>query len=123
VRVKVDGADKGELAPGRSLALTPGDHRVEMGNAKVFFSEARAITVEMGKETKLQLPGLATLTVSTHPGVGDVLVDGRSAGIQSDGSSVKVAAGRHTVTVKSLSGKTASQAVEAQGDKSVDLAL
>lgn len=123
VRVKVDGADKGELAPGRSLTLPPGDHRVEMANVKVFFSETRAVTVEMGKEAKLQLPGLATLSVSTHPGVGDVLVDGRSAGIQSDGSSVRVAAGRHMVTVRSLSGRTASQAVEVQGDKSVDLAL
>lgn len=123
VRVKVDGADKGELTPGRSLTLPPGEHRVEMGNPKVFFSETRAVTVEMGKEARLQLPGLATLTVSTHPGVGDVLVDGRPAGIQSDGSSVKVAAGRHAVTVKSLSGKTASQSVEAQGEKSVDLPL
>ncbi|HXC16237.1 MAG TPA: protein kinase [Holophagaceae bacterium] len=123
VRVKVDGADKGELAPGRSLTLPPGDHRVEMGNARVFFSETRTVTVEMGKEAKLQLPGLATLSVSTHPGVGDVLVDGHPTGIQSDGSSVKVAAGRHTVTVKSLGGKTASQGVEAQGDKSVDLPL
>ncbi|HET6329642.1 MAG TPA: protein kinase [Holophagaceae bacterium] len=123
VRMKVDGADKGELAPGRSLALPPGSHRVEMSNARVFFSESRAVTVEIGKEAKLQLPGLATLTVSTHPGVGDVLVDGRSAGIQSDGSSLRVAAGRHMVAIRSLSGKTASQAVEVQGDKAVDLPL
>lgn len=123
VRVKVDGADKGELAPGRSLDLAPGDHRVELSNPKVFFAESRTLSVEMGKEARLQLPGLATLTVSTHPGVGDVLVDGHMTGIQSDGSSLKVSAGRHTITIRALSGKTASQTVEVQGDKSVDMPL
>ncbi|HTL99324.1 MAG TPA: serine/threonine-protein kinase [Holophagaceae bacterium] len=123
VRVAVDGADKGEIEPGRSLQLAPGAHKVELSNAKVFFSESRPVTVEAGKESKIALPGMATLTVNTHPGVGDVMVDGRPAGIQSDGSSVKVAAGRHTVTVRSLSGKTAHQTLEVTGDKSVDLQL
>ena len=123
VRVKVDGADKGDLAPGHSLDLPPGDHRVEMSNAKLFFSESRVVTVAMGKESSLALPGLASLSVSTHPGVGDVLVDGRATGIQSDGSSVKVAAGRHTVTIRSLSGKTATRTIDVQSAKSVDLPL
>jgi serine/threonine protein kinase len=123
VRVRVDGADKGELAPGRSLPLPPGDHKVEMSNAKVFFSETRSVTVEAGKEAKLQLPGVASLTVNTHPGVGDVMVDGHFTGIQSDGSSLQVAAGKHIITIRSLSGRIASQPVELQGDKSVDLPL
>lgn len=123
VRVKVDGADKGELAPGRSLELPPGDHKVELSNGKLFYSESRTVQVAAGKEAKLQVPGMASLTVNTHPGVGDVLVDGRPAGIQSDGSSVRMAAGRHTITVRSLSGKTASQTVEVQDGKSVDLPL
>jgi tRNA A-37 threonylcarbamoyl transferase component Bud32 len=123
VRVKVDGADKGELAPGRSLELPPGEHRVELGNGKFFYAESRTVSVAAGKEAKLQVPGVAALTVNTHPGVGDVLVDGHPAGIQSDGSSVHVAAGRHTITVRSLSGKTASQTFEVQDGKSVDLPL
>ncbi|HZU54219.1 MAG TPA: protein kinase [Holophagaceae bacterium] len=123
VRVKVDGADKGELAPGRSLELPPGDHKVELSNGKLFYSESRTVQVAAGKEAKFQVPGMASLTVNTHPGVGDVLVDGRPAGIQSDGSSVRMAAGRHTITVRSLSGKTASQTVEVQDGKSVDLPL
>lgn len=123
VRVKVDGADKGEMAPGRTLDLPPGDHRVELSNGKVFFAEARTVTVAMGQEAKVAVPVLASLTVSTHPGVGDVLVDGKPTGIQSDGSRVQVAAGKHTITIRSLSGKTASQTLDVSGDKSVDLAL
>jgi len=123
VRVKVDGADKGEMGPGKTLELTPGDHRLDLSNGRVFFSESRTVTVTMGQEAKVALPGLASLTVNTHPGVGDVLVDGKPTGIQSDGSRVQVAAGKHTITIRSLSGKTVSQTVEVQGDKSVDLAL
>lgn len=123
VRVKVDGEDKGELAPGKSLELPPGDHKVEMANAKAFFAETRSVKVEAGKEGRIVLPAMATLTVNTHPGVGDVMVDGRATGIQSDGSSVQVAAGRHTLSIRSLSGKTASQTVDLQGSRSVDLPL
>lgn len=123
VRVKVDGEDKGELSPGRSLELPPGAHKVEVSNAKVFFAESRSITVEAGKDARLGLPEMASLTVNSHPGVGDVSIDGRAAGIQSDGSSVKLAAGRHTVAIRALSGKTATQTLDVQGDKSIDLAL
>ncbi|MBS1766274.1 MAG: protein kinase [Acidobacteria bacterium] len=123
VRLKVDGVDKGELASGKSLELPPGDHKIEMANAKVFFAESRTVKVEAGKEGRIALPAMATLTVNTHPGVGDVMVDGRATGIQSDGSSVQVAAGRHTISVRSLSGKTASQPVDVQGNRSVDLPL
>lgn len=123
VRLRVDGEDKGDLAPGQTLELPPGGHKVEWSNPKVFCAGGRSLTVAAGKETRLAAPGLGTLTVNTHPGVGDVLVDGRPAGIQSDGSSVKVAEGRHTVTVRSLSGKTATQAVDVRGDTPVDLPL
>ena len=123
VRLSVDGADKGELEPGRSLELAPGAHKVDLSNGKLFFSDSRSVTVEAGKEARLALPAVATLTVNTHPGVGDVTVDGRSTGIQSDGSSVRVAAGRHTVAVRSLSGKTAKQTIDVTGDKNVDLPL
>ena len=123
VRLRVDGEDKGELAPGQTLELAPGDHKVEWANPKVFCAAGRTVTVAAGQETRLATPGLGTLTVNTHPGVGDVLVDGRPAGIQSDGSSVKVAEGRHTVTVRSLGGKTATQTVEVRGDTPVDLPL
>ena len=123
VRVAVDGVDKGELEPGKSLELPPGAHKVDLSNAKLFFSDSRSVTVEAGKEAKLALPAVATLTVNTHPGVGDVTVDGRAAGIQSDGSSVRLAAGRHSIAIRSLSGKTAHQTVEVTGDKSLDLPL
>ncbi len=123
VRVKVDGADKGELGNGKTLELPPGDHKLDLTNGKLFFSESRTVTIAMGQEAKVALPGLASLTVNTHPGVGDVLVDGKATGIQSDGSKLQMAAGKHTVTIRSLSGKTASQTLDVQGDKSVDLAL
>ncbi|HEU4950456.1 MAG TPA: serine/threonine-protein kinase [Holophagaceae bacterium] len=123
VHLRVDGEDKGELAPGQTLELPPGDHRVEWSNPKVFCAAGRTLSVVAGQETRLAIPGLGSLTVNTHPGVGDVLVDGRPAGIQSDGSSVKVAEGRHTVTVRSLGGKTATRTLEVRGDTPVDLPL
>lgn len=123
VRVKVDGTDKGELAPGASLDLPPGDHRLDLSNARLFYAETRTVPVAMGKEARVALPGMARLTINTHPGVGDVLLDGRATGIQSDGSSLRVASGRHTVTIRALSGKTATQTLDLQGDRSVDLPL
>ena len=123
VRLKVDGVDKGEVVAGRSLELPPGEHRVDLSNPKFYFSDTRTLAVSAGKETKLPLPGTAKLSISTHPGVGDVFVDGRPAGIQSDGSSVQVALGRHTVTIRSLSGKTANQTLSVQADKSLALPL
>ena len=123
VHLSVDGADKGEFEAGKALELPPGSHALAMSNGKLFFADSRTIVVEAGKEARIALPGVATLTVSTHPGVGDVTVDGRATGIQSDGSSVRVAAGRHTVAIRSLSGKTASKTLDVSGDRTLDLPL
>jgi serine/threonine protein kinase len=120
VHVKVDGADKGEVA---KLDLPAGAHKVELSNPKVFYTGSHSVTVEGGKDARITLPGLATLTFNTHPGVGDVSVDGRATGVQSDGGAVKVAFGRHTITIRSASGNMARDTVEVDGDKSVDLKL
>ncbi len=120
VHVKVDGVDKGTAA---KLDLPPGAHKVELSSTKFFYSGSHSVTVEGGKEARISLPGLATLTFNTHPGVGDVSIDGRGTGVQSDGASVKVAFGRHTVTIRSATGKVASESVNVDGDKSIDLKL
>jgi hypothetical protein len=122
VHVKVDGVDRGELAPGAKLSLPPGPHRLELASARHFYKEVRTVSMEAGQTLSLSLPGLAKLTVETNPGVGKVFVDGVDAGIESDGSSVQVVHGRHTITVRGLRGiKTAT--VEVRGDTPVSIPL
>ena len=122
VRVKVDGNDLGDLSPGGKLPLAAGSHQVELTSSRYFHKEQQTLSVTAGQATTLTLPGLATLTISTHPGVGKVLVDGRDTGIESDGSTVQVAHGRHTITVRGLKGfKT--EIVEVRGNKEVSLEL
>jgi serine/threonine protein kinase len=122
VELKVDGKTYGEQSPGAKIQLTPGSHKVEVSNSRHFFREQSTININAGQATPLNLPALATLTISTHPGVGKVLVDGSDAGIESDGSTVQVAHGRHTITIRGLKG-SATKALEVKGDQTVDLPL
>jgi predicted Ser/Thr protein kinase len=122
VRVKVDGKDMGDLAPGAKLPLPPGTHKVDMTSAKHYFKDSRSLSVIAGQTAPLNLPALATLTVETFPGTGKVLVDGQDAGIESDGSSVKVAEGRHTITVRGPKGSK-NETVEVRGDKGLKFPL
>ncbi|MDP1830656.1 MAG: serine/threonine-protein kinase [Geothrix sp.] len=122
VRVKVDGEDMGELSPGGELALKPGSHKLELTSARHFYKDTRAVTVIAGQATALTVPGLATLTVETFPGTGKVLVDGRDTGIESDGSSIQVARGRHTITVRGPKG-TRTETVDLGGNKGLRFPL
>jgi hypothetical protein len=122
VRVKVDGKDLGELSPGSKMSLPPGTHQLELASPRHFFKDSRAITVIAGQTANLTVPGLATLTVETFPGTGKVLVDGLDTGIESDGSSVQVALGRHTITVRGTKGSK-SETVEISGDKALKFQL
>jgi predicted Ser/Thr protein kinase len=122
VRVKVDGKDLGELSPGGKLAVPPGAHKVELANAKVFYRDSRNVTVIAGQPSSLAVPGLATLIVETFPGTGRVAIDGQDAGIESDGSSVQVCLGRHTITIRSAGG-TRAEPVEVSGDKHLKIPL
>jgi hypothetical protein len=122
VRVKVDGKDLGELSPGSKMTLPPGTHQLELASPRHFFKDSQAITVIAGQTANLTVPGLATLTVETFPGTGKVLVDGLDTGIESDGSSVQVALGRHTITVRGTKGSK-SETVEISGDKAMKFQL
>ncbi|BDU69339.1 hypothetical protein GETHOR_14400 [Geothrix oryzae] len=122
VRVKVDGKDLGDLSPGAKLALPPGPHKVELVSPKHFYKDSRALSVSAGQVLPLTLPALAALTVETFPGTGKVFVDGQDAGIESDGSSVQVAQGRHTITVRGARGSK-SETVEVRGDKGLRFPL
>lgn len=122
VRVKVDGKDMGEFAPGAKLSLPPGTRKVELASPRHFYREVRNLSVGAGQSLPLNLPGLATLTVETFPGTGKVLVDGQDAGIESDGSGVKVAEGRHTITVRGPKG-IKTETVEVRGDKGLRFPL
>ncbi len=104
VRVKVDGKDMGELSPGSKLTLSPGTHKLELVNNRHFFRDSQALTIMAGQTAALTVPGLATLTVETYPGTGKVFVDGQDTGLESDGSSLQIAQGRHTVTVRGAKG-------------------
>jgi hypothetical protein len=112
----------GELTPGSKLPLPPGAHKVELTSPRHFFKDTRSLSVAAGQTQPLALPGLATLTVETFPGTGKVLVDGQDAGIESDGSSVKIAEGRHTITVRGARGSK-SETVELRGDKGLRFPL
>lgn len=122
VRVKVDGKDMGDLAPGATLPLPPGPHKVELASARHYFKDSRSLSVTAGQMVPLNLPALATLTVETFPGTGKVLVDGQDTGIESDGSGVRLAEGRHTVTVRGPKGSK-TEAVEVRGDKGLRFPL
>ena len=122
VAVKVDGADRGQLAPGARLELEPGTHKVELAHAKVFFKETRTVTITAGQGSTLPLPGTATLTVETFPGTGRVYIDGLDAGIESDLSPVTVSHGTHTITVKGArTSKTVTESIG--GDRALKFQL
>ena len=122
VRVKADGKDLGEFRPGSKLALAPGTHHLELTNSRHFYKDARPVSIVAGQTTTLPLPGLATLSVETFPGTGKVLVDGLDTGIESDGSSVQIALGRHTITVRGTRGSK-TENVDLTGDKSLRFPL
>ncbi|WP_243301293.1 serine/threonine-protein kinase [Geothrix oryzisoli] len=122
VRVRVDGKDLGDLAPGGQLSLPPGPHKVELASSKHYFRETRTLSVTAGQTAPLNLPALATLTVETFPGTGKVLVDGQDTGLESDGSSLKLAEGRHTITVRGPRGSK-NETVDLRGDKGLRFPL
>ena len=122
VRVKVDGQDMGELSPGATVALSPGPHKVDLASPRHFFKDSRSISVSAGQTVPLNIPALATLTVETFPGTGKVLVDGQDTGIESDGSSIQVAQGRHTITVRGPKGSK-NETVDLRGNKGLRFPL
>jgi len=122
VRVKLDGKDMGELGPGSRLPVPRGTHRIELASARYFYRENRSLSVAAGQTTPLNLPALATLTVETYPGTGKVLVDGQDTGIESDGSSIQVAEGHHTISVRGPKG-VKNETVDVKGDKGLRFPL
>jgi len=115
VRVKVDGKDMGELSPGSKLPLPPGTHKLELASARYFYKDSRSVSIPAGQTVPLTVPGLGNLTVETYPGIGKVSVDGVETEIESDRSSIQVAEGHHTITVRGPKA-TKHQAVEVKGE-------
>ncbi len=122
VRVKLDGKDLGELSPGSKLPVQSGTHKLELINARHFYKDSRSVSVPAGQVVALTLPGLAILTVETFPGTGKVLVDDQDTGIESDGSSVQIAQGRHKITVRGPKGSK-TETVNLNGDKGLRFPL
>jgi tRNA A-37 threonylcarbamoyl transferase component Bud32 len=122
VRVKAEGKDLGELSPGSKLSLAPGIHKLELVSVRHFYRDSRAISVAAGQVAALTVPGLATLTVETYPGTGKLFVDGQDTGIESDGSSIQLAQGHHTITVRGAKGSK-TESVELSGDKGLRFPL
>jgi serine/threonine-protein kinase len=115
VRVKLDGKDLGEVHANTAVAAAAGSHRLELSNAKVFFKEARTVTVNPGQTLTVPLPGTARLTVETYPSSGMVLVDGIPTQVESDGgTAIQVSRGAHTVSIQGHPGST--RPVDVQGD-------
>jgi len=122
VRVKVDGKDLGEVSPGGKLSLAPGSHQVELSSILYYYKATQSISITAGQSSSVTVPGLATLTVDTHPGSGKVFVDDVDAHIESDGSTVRVAQGRHVITVRGAKG-IKHQTIDLTGDKVLQFEL
>ncbi len=102
VRVKANGKDLGDVA---KVTLPPGSYKLELSNARVFYRDARTVTVPPGQTVAVPLPGLSKLTVSTFPTSGIVVVDGVPTVVESDGSTpIPVVQGRHTISIQGRPG-------------------
>jgi predicted Ser/Thr protein kinase len=114
VRVKLDGRELGELH-GSLVPAAPGSHRLELSSPKVFFKEARTVTVGPGQTVNVPLPATVRLTVETFPNSGTVLLDGLSTQVESDGSTpITVTRGPHTVAIQGHPGS--ARPVDLQAD-------
>ena len=117
VHVRLDGRELGEAGAASKLSLPPGTHKMELSNPKVFFKEARTVTVQPGQPCPVSLPGLASITVETFPTSGTVVIDGLPTSVESDGgTSIRVVKGPHTVSIQ---GRGGSHSVDVRGDQAV----
>ena len=114
VHVRMDGKDLGDIHANGSVPASPGVHRLELSSPGVYFREQRQVTVNPGQPLPLALPGLVHLTVDTFPGTGMVVVDGSVTQVESDGSSVTLTKGRHTISIQGHPG--VSRSVDLQAD-------
>ena len=114
VHVRMDGKDLGDIHAGGHVPASPGVHHLELSSPGVFFRESRPVTVNPGQPFTVPLPGLVHLTVDTFPGTGLVVVDGSVTQVESDGSSVTLTKGRHTISIQGHPG--VSKSVDLQAD-------
>jgi len=113
VRVKLDGKDLGEVRG--SVAAAPGSHKLELSSPRVFFKEAKVVTVGPGQSLTVPLPPTVRLTVETFPNSGTVVVDGIPTQAESDGGTpITVTRGPHTVTIQGHPGS--ARPVDLQAD-------
>lgn len=118
VRVKLDGRDLGELHPGSGVPAPPGAHRLELSSTRVFYREARTVTIAPGQAQTLVLPGLVKVTVETFPNSGMVIVDGILTAVESDGSTpLTLTKGHHVIGIQGHGGVT--KTVDLQADSPV----
>ena len=113
VRVRMDGRDLGEVR-GNPVAAAPGSHRLELSSPRVFFKEARTVTVSPGQTLSVALPPTVRLTVETFPSSGMVVVDGLPTQVESDGgTAIQVTRGAHTVSIQGHPGNVKPVILEA----------
>jgi hypothetical protein len=112
VRVRLDGKDLGERA---TVPAAPGSHKLELSSPRVFFREAKVVTVGPGQTLTVPLPATVRLTVETFPNSGTVMLDGVSTQVESDGGTpITVTRGPHTVTIQGHPGS--AKPVDLQAD-------
>jgi hypothetical protein len=110
VRIKADGKDLGEVA---KISLPPGSHKLELSNSRVFYKDARTVSVAPGQTVAINLPGLSRLTISTFPTSGIVVIDGVPTIVESDGSTpIPVVKGKHTISIQGRAGSSRSVDVD-----------
>jgi tRNA A-37 threonylcarbamoyl transferase component Bud32 len=100
VRVRLDGKDLGEIRD-KAVAAAPGSHRLELSSPRVYFREAKTVTIGPGQTVTVPLPSTVRLTVETFPNSGMVVLDGIPTQVESDGGTpIQVTRGAHTVTIQ-----------------------
>jgi hypothetical protein len=115
VKVKADGKDLGDVA---RITLPPGNHKLELSNARVFFKDSRSIAVAPGQTTTVPLPGLSHLTVSTFPTSGTIVIDGLPTSVESDGNApIAVVKGKHTISIQGRAGSSRSVDVDKESQE------
>ena len=120
VTVRLNKKVLGEIGGSAKVSLRPGTHEIELSNSAVYFQASKTVTIQPGQSLILSLPPLVNLTVF-HPAGDMVIIDGRSTGIESDGSTaIRVVAGRHTVSIQ---GRSVSKTVDVKSDQRIPFSL
>ncbi len=114
VHLRSGGRDLGEVRPGGTLGLPPGDHTLEIAQPKLFLLRTVRILVSPERAQVLPLPEVVQLTVETFPTSGLVVIDGHVTEVESDGNTpITLVKGPHTIAIKGHGASSRKEDIQA----------